>query len=1287
MFGRNGTALSQEERAAIAKRRGQCLKCGTKTHQVKIMGRTALTNDDAYQGICIKCNNSSVPTQILQAWQSRNAPKNAGASRLRSAAHAVRYARSANATGPPGQRRGVPPPPPGSGGTPGSGGGLINAAVTPAQGSIQRKDSRTSRYDPMNRSDSHRADAHAEVLSNSHHRTPPVRTGSDRVSGRQPSHMSSMGSSSRSTSEGAVDDYRTNPNLDSFALLKDIQDNKGKPDRIRSKLHGFRNLADDQAGAISEIKNAMEAFKNDTRLMSVAAGALWAIASKSDEKKKEIVDAGCLTVLIDMTRNGKTKDEPDTLYWAMGAISSVATLDSNKEAIVNHGGVEACLEALKRHESDATVFEWTCRALYALMIPTGEESQPPVESTVAAIESASGIRVINSAMKQHIQEDIALGWAMKVLFALQERANAASASRAVSMMNDDDLPSTCVKILKARSSSNDLLMSAMELLVLLLSASGSQINLLSAAECIPTVTRLLTDSQTTPEFVETSVRFLARVVRDNFQAKLQVAETSAVRTILQQMVSTPTNLDLQEVGFDLLWTLSADESSFDYAVLGDAKQAIDAAAAAHPDGKLLLERICGYVANVATRVSGREENIPIDLVLKLASGREASGKQAIRALSAVCAAFPSVSEGLVNDGLCDRMLEGLCDSNIDTQVSSSTMLVAMASKSEVAKSKVFDSGGLATASAALFTTTSESLAESLLLLVGTLVTGEKKAMQLPNELVQAILQAVGSFPNITKLACATIQNAMLVTVPGFTSLNADGLLDLILGIFDNPGSRDDLVIAASGALWAYTGKQPLTDTNQISKAFASILQLCARHKGDGSPYNGPLLTEAAGAFAALMHCVRENPIQIVDTDIDLIISILDIVIECDVDNVTVMERFLDVIMTLCFISKDILIQFGVIVVVIDCMVEHEANESIQQKGCAILALLASTENLQVNLSIAETDGIDMIVSALAGFTENAQVQTDACRALSHLSIDHESRMLISSQGGLILLVNAMSKYVDEADLLEAACSALLNLSSDAEEQVLAGSNVIETIIKIMREQVNAPRIQEKCLGVLQNVSMRSKDSKKSIADAGGVGAVILAINEFMGSPSVLERAFTTMWSLAVLESNQQLIAGDGGISLVINGMMANITIEKVQKQACGCLCTLSSNSQNKTLIRDLGGVDAIVYAMWAHYNSDALLVEACRALSSLAVNVQTNEVMIASEGEISAIMTALRRFPQSERLQEQGCVVLRNFLLSADNAAIVRPQAAELETLMNLAASRYPERCADRAKQVLASIS
>jgi hypothetical protein len=856
-------------------------------------------------------------------------------------------------------------------------------------------------------------------------------------------------------------------------------------------------------------------------------------------------------------------------------------------------------------------------------------------------------------------------------------------------MNDEDLVSVCAKILKARSTTPEVFQQAAELICSLIASNGSASSFVSGADCISTCIRVMGEFSIDAQMQECCSNLLGTLARGGSQYKREISEADEFLAFINGLNKFQDNGTLMESAMILFWTLSSDSASFDFNCLDPISKVIDVALNAHPDNSNLNAAICGFIANVVLS-SNDARAIPVDVVIRLSANVSDTvvSAQAGRALSNICSRFPDIAERVEDSEHCTRLIEGLFNIDIAVQTSCCCALTSIALQSEEKRNLIFTSGGVGTASAALLTTTSVELAESLLELVSALVTSSiKKVMQLPNETIQAVVAAMVQFPSIQQIACGTILNAMLVTVPGFQSVNVDGLVDVLTGIIDSPASSVDLVIAASTAIWAFVAKQPNQNTSVVSQLFRSVLGLMARHTEEGAPFHSAILAEAAGALGSIMYIIRENPIHIPDSNIDVVVTALDLVIEKDVENTVLMERVLDVVLSFSILSKEILIQFGVIVVVIDCMVEHEHNEQVQQKGCAILALLASTENLQVNLSIAETDGIDMIVGALGVFSENVEIQIDACRALSHLSIDHESRMLISSQGGLILLVNAMNRFRDDIVLLEAACSALLNLSSDAEEQVLAGSNVVETVIQVMSNQVSSARFQEKGLGVLQNVSMRSKDAKRAIADAGGIDAVTASIREFMGSPTVLERAFTTMWSLAVLEDNQIRIADAGGIGLVVNGMMANITYEKVQKQGCGCLCTLSSNSRNKTLIRDVGGVDSIVYAMWSHYNSDNLQVEACRALSSLAVNVQTNEVMIATDGEISAMMSAMRRFPNSERLQEHACVALRNFLLSADNVALVRNMKDEVVALMNHASDRFPDRCSERAKQVLASLS
>jgi len=80
-FNQNGTALTREERAAIAKRKGTCVNCGVKTHIAFVFTKrlTTVTNDNVCKGVCIKCNPTSVPSKILQECEVRNPRTNAPA--------------------------------------------------------------------------------------------------------------------------------------------------------------------------------------------------------------------------------------------------------------------------------------------------------------------------------------------------------------------------------------------------------------------------------------------------------------------------------------------------------------------------------------------------------------------------------------------------------------------------------------------------------------------------------------------------------------------------------------------------------------------------------------------------------------------------------------------------------------------------------------------------------------------------------------------------------------------------------------------------------------------------------------------------------------------------------------------------------------------------------------------------------------------------------------------------------------------------------------------------------
>jgi len=1301
MFNQHGTALSQEEREAIAKKKGVCVKCGIKTHEVKMFKRIALTTDHVYEGRCIRCNNSSVPHTIMLAWEQKFKPVQTPTPLSANA----RFRMAGRLAGLSTQV--------------GHGGAGQAQTSERARGPNGLPNRPTTGVNSRAANESTRGYSHSNTLrprENQLRREAARSTGSSSSGGGSGStlevgsslpqqHTNNSGSQSSLNRPPMIavgsevminEDYTGGGSQeDAWQVMKALRDNKNKPDVLRQKLHRLRNLGHEQAGALHEIKELMGRYRSDPRMMAACSGALWGVTAVSDEKKAEAAECGAISTLIDALKNPTSQGDADFVQWALGALCCLAHGEGNRCAIADAEGIEVILESMERHPNSAGVFEWSCRALHALVFQVlreglEDDAADAIKNNIVSIDECGAIPVTVSSMKAHASETTAQLWAVKLLWRLLDRGgNEASAARVAEKIVKEGGIGACVKVLKARSTTHLVYEQTAALLYHLLLHVGSD-GIEKAGDCMVTTIRKMNDCQKEIILQEVCCNLLSLVAATN---RLQFKESEGVKAVVRAMASSVENVALQRAAANVLWSVSYIPAFFDNSYLDDALSGVDAAQREHPDDVELLVAVCGFIANAATNSAASGAALPYKIPLhafSMAEGDSQLTDQAGRALGNICIQFPKYIKSIIDSKGIEALLQSMDSSSPQVLQGRYTALIAIANYSDDNKKKLIDAGIIDIAKAHIQSCVSIPLTEKALEVISMITCPEKRSpMTLPGDIYQVMMQSMltqNMSAQTLEQACGAMRNVLVISTPGSPNLDFDGLVDYMTELINTRSNPVDLKREACGVLWAFTVRHTRRSVHELTTMFRAVLGVMGLYKGEDQQYSSALQSTAAGALSSITACIRDTAIPLAPEEVEEIIAVMYMVMEYDLDNIDLLEKFLEAVLNLSFVDEAIVIQCGGIVVVIDAMVEHEQSESMQERGCAILALLSSTENLQVNLCIAETDGIDMIVSALAIFPTNQRIQVDACKALSHLSVDHESRMLIASQGGLILIVNAMNSNQDNVDLLEGACSALLNLSSDAEEQVLADSNVVETVINLMKYHPDAMRLQEKALGVLQNVSMRNAAAKQSIAQAGGINAVTVALKEYMGTPTVLERAFTTMWSLAVLERNQVGIANAGGIGLVVNGMMANISHSKVQKQACGCLCTLSSNSRNKTLIREAGGVDAIVFAMWAHYDSEVLQVEACRALSSLAVNVQTNEVMIATDGEINAIISAMRLFPDSPKLQEHGCVALRNFMLSADNAELIRTNSPELRKLMSHAAARFPEKCSERANQVMAGL-
>eukprot|EP00546_Thalassionema_frauenfeldii_P021261 CAMPEP_0178902840 /NCGR_PEP_ID=MMETSP0786-20121207/4828_1 /TAXON_ID=186022 /ORGANISM="Thalassionema frauenfeldii, Strain CCMP 1798" /LENGTH=1332 /DNA_ID=CAMNT_0020574151 /DNA_START=83 /DNA_END=4082 /DNA_ORIENTATION=+ len=1314
-FNRHGTALSQEERKALAKKNGVCVRCGVPTHDVKMFRRSPLTNEHVYEGKCIKCRPEKCPKEVVQAWELKFKPQQAqqttsATSRFRNVGRKVGKIKQGVATM---QTSGVNEPQvkprptvPTSNNESRRGPDLTttrNAQSTRNAGGNfdhvqQLRKKEVSRRLPPMPLDSHtsqrstrKAPSTSPNISSAKKELSPQNRALSKTelsSTKAPSLRNELSTSNLTFGE----DYTgggSEENAESLAEF--LRNNKAATNKVKEKLHCLRNLGE-EAGALGDLKELMEQYRDDPKILSLCCGAIWSVTANDDEKKSIAAEAGCISTIIGVLRDPVWQDNPDVLQWVIGSLSCLCHGAGNRGKLADAGVIEVVLYCMKDHVQSAGVFEWACRLLYALINQHPDEpfmDDNEIEKIILSVEDSDGISIILSAMKQHLNEPSPQMWAIKLLWRLQERNDSMASNRTLESMNTAGGINTCIKLLRARSTTPVLFAATTDLLFNMFAvAANDETAHNKSSDCMSTITRRMKEDSKDAVVQEACCNLLSIVVP---KSRLHFKESDGLKEVVTALSNFPNSSSVCTAAAKVLWTTSSRPVFFDETYLEDAFCALEAAVGESSSDVNLLIHSCGFIANVVSFCSTSKDEIPFKipmnaLLLKVEDPR--LGHQAGRAICAICIKQSKRFIKVIDKDFIQAMVDNLDSSSEELLCASYDVLIAIGNMSDEMKEKSLSLGSLEIAKSHVESFQTKKLIEKALELMSVLASPVKiRTLSLPEDIFQVVMKVNSSFPDLLEKLCVVLRNLLIISIPASKQLNFESLVTFTTSIIDDENKSLALRREACAVLWVFIARQKNHSQHSLKAMYRSLLSVMSSHNGEQRSYDSDLQVVAAGALSRVTAIMRDIGFPMQFEDVEELMHLLYKILENDIDRVELLESVLETVLDLSHIDEDCIIQTGGIVVVIDIMVENEQSESIQERGCNILAVLSSTQNVQVNCCIAETDGIDMIVSSLALFSGNAIIQESACKALSNLSVDGEARMLITSQGGLMLIINAMDSNKDNVDMLESCCTALRLLVADADEQMLRDPMIIKTILSLMNVHPDNNGLQEKAMAVIQSLSGRSKEFKEQIAKAGGISAITFAMKEHLGDETLQLRAFTTLWTLAVLKTNQIEVASEDGIKHVVNGMMLHLMNGAIQKQGCGCLCTLTNHPDNKRLIREAGAIEALIFSMWAHYNSESVQAEACKVISHLAVNLAMNEVMLASIEEITCLVSAMRRYPDSEKIQEYAVMALRNYVLSQDNVEIINSNVDQLDHLLMTAASRFPEKCSERAYQVMETLS
>jgi hypothetical protein len=343
---------------------------------------------------------------------------------------------------------------------------------------------------------------------------------------------------------------------------------------------------------------------------------------------------------------------------------------------------------------------------------------------------------------------------------------------------------------------------------------------------------------------------------------------------------------------------------------------------------------------------------------------------------------------------------------------------------------------------------------------------------------------------------------------------------------------------------------------------------------------------------------------------------------------------------------------------------HASVQSVQLKGCGILACLAAASSNNNRISDGTLSGaLMMVLNAMSNHGRSMEIQKAGLQALYSqcaLSANAESnkRSLMESRldngcSGVEVILGAMQCLQDDIVAMEWVCKMCwcLTSSEDLAKSVSGFPMVMGGVMQICQRHLTNPEaagIVEASFGVIGNLAhVESNRAELLIADA--IPVLIEGMRYHRNDYGVNIEACSAIANLAVSSSIRDSIVKAGGVEMVVRAMQSFIDdAELVGEAARAMVCMAIHSQESKEVMAIPEIIDSIAHASSLHQDASLLQEMSSALIASLAVGRATSDVIIQNGG-VDVISWALSKNPE-ERVQDAALVAYRNLSCQVQDA-------------------------------------
>jgi hypothetical protein len=504
---------------------------------------------------------------------------------------------------------------------------------------------------------------------------------------------------------------------------------------------------------------------------------------------------------------------------------------------------------------------------------------------------------------------------------------------------------------------------------------------------------------------------------------------------------------------------------------------------------------------------------------------------------------------------------------------------------------------------------------------------------------------------------------------------------------------DDSAVQESGCVslinfWSAVGRNRIGEWRELgdkgdelvrlsSSGLDLVLDVMRQHKSDLGVQIKAMRLFGVLTFVCETKQLKEREAQLIEHIIDSVDSFGA--------NLELLSAVGDILKGLTFQKQSLhLIGSSSVIGILIQMLQTD-NEHVVTQSSHVLDLLLKNHFDASRILAEAKNGIAKIILCMAKHPSSEELQQRLCSVVESLVVLLDNRFIaeLTDSGCLRALTDALNLHPHNGILVESACRALNGILADVESSVLWATRrtLSEAVMSSLEGTLKCPNAQVAVADVLYALCV--KEDYFKILVAGSVPDILRSLNDYPTKADLQKCGCAIIRKIASSGENMDIVGQSDTVRCIVNSMLLHPESTGLVMECLATLHYLAGEASTRKILRRFEVEDACICLLRINLTNDTIVGAVLAALNNIAVDAKRGSVSRMKHGVLDVLLMAIARYPESNSVQKQGCLLLKNYTYERGNFQAMKSRTDDLISLLVVSAETHSEACGDRAQYIM----